>query len=464
MSGAELFLIEALLWEFFERRLSRKYIEQYQPFPLPSEEARLHNVSDVSIVVTTVSWDNSFLRALTSMLANSPGEIIVVTTDSEKERAHSILRSDPIQVTVANTDTQLKFLTIPSPNKRDQLIVGINECKGNIIALVDDDAFWNPHTLLHLLAPFQEPDVGLVGGPIESYIPEERKDPGVITPWEVAALWNRSKCRGGNKAFYVADSSTNFTVSSATMLLRAEIVKDPVFQREFAEETFAGKRQDTGDDAFITRWVMFQHLRDERQGVPRWRFGMQFTPEATVSTSLMTDSRFTRQMKGWLRTGLRFRIACLFYEPGLRNFWRTTPYMCRKMAEDMYNPLLTLLWYVAFFETLQTRPLLAMLITMWYLYGLFGGIMAFAREFPYCRSQIWAAVIADRVSLVSDWYCWFTLDEEDCNLRRGAGDDGEKDDGWKVPYSFKILSTQKFTEILTYRLLKNLLERTLIRR
>ncbi|TRX92400.1 hypothetical protein FHL15_006786 [Xylaria flabelliformis] len=420
----EFVLLESLLWEIAERRLSRKYIQQYKPFPLPSEDTRLFNASDVSIIVPTVGFDpESFSRAIISWLANSPLEIIIVTIDSERQKVIDFLDSERIRA--ANENTQITVESISHPNKRDQLVAGVRESIGRIIAFADDDVLWYPHTLLHLLAPFQEPDIGLVGGPIESYLPENRQDASVITPYEVAALRNRSKRRGGNKAFYARDGSTNFTVSGATMLLRAVVVKDPDFQNAFMQETFAGIRQNSGDDAFITRWVLFQHLREGRKVIQKWRLGMQLTPEATVTTTLMTDSRFIDQMKRWLRTGLRFRLICLFEDPGLVNFWHNTPYMCRKMIEGLYNPFLNIIWYVAFFVTLRRRPLMALLLALYYFYGLVNGMLAFAQEFPYCRQKIWAAVIADKVSLVSDFYSWATLASESWASRQGVDDAGK---------------------------------------
>jgi hypothetical protein len=39
---------------------------------------------------------------------------------------------------------------------------------GKILALVDDDASWEKKTLLlHLLAPFEQDKIGLVGGAIK---------------------------------------------------------------------------------------------------------------------------------------------------------------------------------------------------------------------------------------------------------------------------------------------------------
>ncbi|KAI0973407.1 hypothetical protein F4678DRAFT_477875 [Xylaria arbuscula] len=414
-----LFLIKRFLWDRAERRLATKYIQRYKPFPLPTEKDRLFDVSDVSIIVPTVGFDpSSFSQALVSWLANKPREIIIVTIPEELQSATTLVNLDPIQA--ANVCTELKLLTIPLPNKRDQLVRGIRACTGKIIALADDDSYWNPHTLIHLLAPFQESDIGLVGGPIESYLPTERQDPSVITAWEVAALRMRSKRRGGNKAFYVADGSTNFTVSGATILLRAEVLKDPIFQFEFAEERFQGVRMNTGDDSFITRWVLFQHLREDRKGAKKWRLGMQITPEAQVTTSLIPDRRFAEQVKRWARTALRFRLTSLFRDPGLRNFRRETPYMCRKMIESMCNPFLNLLWYVCFFLVLRDRPLLGTLIALYYIYGIVSGILAFSREFPFTRRKIWAAFLVDRVSMVSDWYCWLTLGQESWASRRGV--------------------------------------------
>ncbi|KAI0442714.1 nucleotide-diphospho-sugar transferase [Xylaria telfairii] len=423
MSIAEFFLLETLLWELAERRLAGKYIRKYQPFPLPTQDERLFNTSDVSIIVPTINWNPAtFPRAIVSWLSNRPLEIIIVTPDNQRPQLVEFLENDELIDDARDDDPDINIWTgsIPFANKRCQLVAGITLAKGRILALVDDDAIWNADTLLNLLAPFQQPEIGLVGGPIESYVPEERQDASVISAYEVAALRNRSKRRGGNKAFFVRDGSTNFTVSGATMLVRAMIVQEPDFQNAFMYEKFAGVRQTSGDDSFITRWVLFQHLQPNRPWRYQWRLGMQLTPEATVLTTLMTDRRFIDQMKRWLRTGLRFRLICLFRDPGFWNFRRTTPYMCRKMLEGLYNPILNVCWYFAFFTTLGRTPLLAIPIALYYFYGLVSGTMAFLREFPYCRRKFYAAVLADKITIVSDFYSWATLFVENWSSRYGA--------------------------------------------
>ena len=175
-----------------------------------------------------------------------------------------------------------------------------------------------------------------------SYLPPSRKHPDIVTAWEMAAIRLRGKRHGSMKAAYTADGGINFCVSGVTMLLRAEILRDPVFQHAFTNDFWSKERQNTGDDRFITRWVLFGHL-SKRSGLQnpgkgkQWSIGMQLTEEAEVGTSIMPDSRFIGQLKRWYRSGLRHRLMCLIWEPGLLGIRQVCPYMARKMVEGMLN-------------------------------------------------------------------------------------------------------------------------------
>ncbi|KAI1194032.1 hypothetical protein F5X97DRAFT_327961 [Nemania serpens] len=68
--------------------------------------------------------------------------------------------------------------------------------------------------------------------------------PAIITAWELSTLWARSRRQGGSKAFYIADGSTNFTVSDATIIIPAAVVAVSVFQNEFTKKTFESRRPD----------------------------------------------------------------------------------------------------------------------------------------------------------------------------------------------------------------------------
>jgi hypothetical protein len=173
------------------------------------------------------------------------------------------------------------------------------------------------------------------------------------------------------KAAFAADGGTNFSVSGVTMLLRGEILRDAVFQNAFTRDSWMGKRQNTGDDSFITRWVLFHHQLDhtshrlnagllktsakflekaETESMDphkQWKLAIQHTEEAVVSTSLHPDSRFASQIQRWYRSGMRLRINCLLIEPGFCAMRRTTPFMARKMVEGMMSPVLSWLRLIA---------------------------------------------------------------------------------------------------------------------
>jgi cellulose synthase/poly-beta-1,6-N-acetylglucosamine synthase-like glycosyltransferase len=149
----------------YEDWVRRKYSNRYKPWPLPSVEDRLFDASDVSIICPTIDFHDSpgnLAESVRGWISNGPGEVIFITTMPMLEKLHDII------ATVDFRTTQVKCITIEHPHKRDQLVMGINESKGSILALVDDDAYWHgDKVLLNLLAPFQDTDVGLVGGPIK---------------------------------------------------------------------------------------------------------------------------------------------------------------------------------------------------------------------------------------------------------------------------------------------------------
>ncbi|KAI6080849.1 glycosyltransferase family 2 protein [Hypoxylon rubiginosum] len=426
---------------------ARAYAQQYRPFPVPPIEQAKFAPSDVSIIVPTVDWDNDLSINLRTWLRCRPREIIFVTTTQLQPKLIQLFQATlGLAEELKQLGIPFHILTVEHANKRAQLCRGINEAKGKIVALVDDDARWTgDEVLTTLLAPFENDDVGLVGGPIESYIPYERQRSEIITGWEVAALRTRSKRRGGNRAFFAADGSTNFTVSGLTMLLRTEIVKDPYFQHLFTNDLWRGAPQNTGDDGFITRYVLFHHhlpqspFSTARPGT-QWRLGMQFDPRATVQTSLLTTSQYVEQSRRWYRSGLRLRLTCLLWEPGMAKFWRTAPYMARKMAGSMFGIIFNFLQIYLWFQVWSEYPKVAGLLFLWRMWVYISSLSAFCKEFPYIGiSNIWAAVLADHTYLISDLFSWSSLWLETWSNRPtvGNGEGGRGAQGPKQPKGLK---------------------------
>lgn len=155
----------ASLFDLYDRRVEARHQQTYRPFPVPPADRRRFHPADVSLVVPTVDTDFVvFAACLASWSRCAPGEIIVVATEAQAARVAEFLPGDGGNAST----TRITLLAVDRPNKRHQLIKGIQASRGKILALVDDDARWeSAETLTSLLAPFEVDDIGLVGGPVE---------------------------------------------------------------------------------------------------------------------------------------------------------------------------------------------------------------------------------------------------------------------------------------------------------
>ncbi|KAK8040295.1 hypothetical protein PG991_000083 [Apiospora marii] len=427
------------LYDFYDRRADAQNEKKYRPFPVPPPDRRRYGPRDVSLVVPTVDTEpTTFAACLETWARCRPGEILVVTTEAQAAGVYELLSTAAKGVN--NTDsTRIELLTIEKPNKRHQLTRGIQAARGG--------------------------DLGVA----PTYLPPDRRDPATITPWEVAALRLRANRHARMKAAYVADGGINFCVSGVTMLARARMLRDdPLFRFAFVHERWLGRRQNSGDDTFITRWCLFHHLLDHkaRRGemvgqlrrdaaaakmgsrgtedggsvneedearfeqllkvteldTKRWRLGVQMTEEATVPTYLKAGPEFVGQMKRWTRSGLRLRLTCLLFEPGIFKMYKTAPYMTRKMVECMFAAPLHWLFIACWFICLKQAPALGVLILLYETYKWADNLIGFVGQFPYAAPYWWAAAVVEKVQLLSDLYCWLTLGTEAWETRNTDGD------------------------------------------
>ena len=145
------------LWELYDGHLFRKYAARPRQIPLPA--APRYNPGDVSIVIPTVDTPAALTECLSSHLLNHPREIVIVTVGRDKDRVLNLVEK------VDDPDGKIRVLTIEVANKRRQMVCGIQATTGKILALVDDDTLWpTPAVLPHLLAGFEDANVGGVTG------------------------------------------------------------------------------------------------------------------------------------------------------------------------------------------------------------------------------------------------------------------------------------------------------------
>lgn len=114
--------------------------------------------TDVSIVVPTIDNGEEFLLAAKQWIKNEPKEIIIVTSKAMQQEL-----SKTVEENFGGHQNLFQVLSVEKPNKRVQMVAGIQAARGEIVALSDDDAVWTDAFLDWSLAPFDDDAMGGVG-------------------------------------------------------------------------------------------------------------------------------------------------------------------------------------------------------------------------------------------------------------------------------------------------------------
>lgn len=124
---------------------------------------------------------------------------------------------DDADLTEQFSDLPLTYIDAPPqglPNARNR---ALTHCDGEIVCFIDDDAYVGPSWLTHIVAEFESPDVGAVGGPVVD--PGQQLRP--VTP--IAEL------RANGEVIDNFDSSVRASVDhirGANMHYRREILEE----------------------------------------------------------------------------------------------------------------------------------------------------------------------------------------------------------------------------------------------
>ncbi|CCF34064.1 glycosyltransferase family 2 [Colletotrichum higginsianum] len=382
-------------WYTYDEALTKYLASKTKPIPLPEKPS--YQSTDVSIIVATINTPDSFTNSLRLWLANRPKEIIIVTIERDLQRVYDLVK--PI---VDEGEDRISVMTADYASKRHQMVVGVQEAQGKILALVDDDAFWNTTEVIpYLLAPFENPKVGGVTGKQSALIAPERRNSAVITPWEVASLRSLDNQNNVQAVRSNADGGC-FCMVGRTMMVRAEIVTDPRFMHAITTDTWCGKLLNTGDDVFLTRWL-------QTEG---WDIAIQNAPEAEITTIVFDNASFLRQLVRWQRSAIQSFLTIVFFQPGIGQIAKKHPYMARKLVERLLRPLLAWIHIFAFIQGLRNNSTFAYFAAFWYIWGWISAYRGFIRRFPYAAPHIWACFLLDNAHPILEVYAWLTITTE----------------------------------------------------
>lgn len=143
-------------WFWFMVRVCAYWL--YKPIQPPQEKARYQACKDVTILVPTIdAASDGIRRALASWLVSDPFQIIFITIESAKSPLQALAREFDA------TGTKIRVITVKKPNKRRQMVYGVNHTRTPIVIFADDDVIWPPEMIRWILAPFEEKQMGGVG-------------------------------------------------------------------------------------------------------------------------------------------------------------------------------------------------------------------------------------------------------------------------------------------------------------
>jgi cellulose synthase/poly-beta-1,6-N-acetylglucosamine synthase-like glycosyltransferase len=247
---------------------------------------------DVSLIVPTIDFDSDLIVSLRSWLSNEPKEIIIVTSARQLAALTELIHTELL----AEERRTVQILSYPRANKRGQLVTGIQKATGSIIFFADDDVFWPPTVVAYMLAGFEcATGVGAVGGFHRARRQDTPAAADLFNGWQALAA-RRLSIRKLDIAVSVHLDGSVPCVSGRTAAYRSEIVRDSEFQKHFTNEYWLGLyRLNSGDDQFMTRWVIDQG----------WPIRIQSAPEAEIETTVLRNAVYLRQWLRWRRHALR---------------------------------------------------------------------------------------------------------------------------------------------------------------
>ena len=269
-----------------------------RPIPIP-DNPKL-TAQDVTVVIPTIEGDGEVLsETIRTILATEPFEIILVTINSNLERAKSMVK-------VMGT-SRIKLRGVASPNKRRQMVRAIPEITTDITVFADDDVLWPPNLLPWMLAPLEDETYGGVGTNQRLRRSEACKFQQRVYGY-LNALYLERRNFDCASCMYMDGGLP--CLSGRTVAYRSNILRDDAFIHGFTHEEWLGRYQlSADDDNFITRWLVSHDKK----------IGFQYHKEAEVLTTLEDNPNFVKQCLRWSRSNWRSNITSMFCD---RHIWR----------------------------------------------------------------------------------------------------------------------------------------------
>ena len=284
--------------------------------------------ADVTVVVPVYEPPPAFNANMISLLANNPAKILIVADITCVSKIQTII--DSLE---CDNSHLVEVIPEPLPGKRAALSTGLREVRTRLTCFVDDDCQWCADTyLIDLIKPFDNRTIGGVGSkqimrPSEESPAEDGGEPifRKANILEVMADFRLAVRYIDLMATTAVDRGAS-CISGRTMCFLTDAIGEEKFHDEFMHESLFGIHLLSGDDKFITRYVI-------KKGYKTYH---QLQKGCVLTTTFeRTRKKHMSQLIRWSRNTWRSDMTALFIE---RKIWLHNPFTAFLLFDKLFTP------------------------------------------------------------------------------------------------------------------------------
>ena len=330
--------------------------------------------ADVTVVVPVYEPPPAFSANMISLLANNPAKILIVADVTCVSKIQAI-----VDALDCDNSHLVEVIPEPQPGKRAALSTGLKEVRTRLTCFVDDDCQWCCETYLtDLIKPFDNRTIGGVGS---KQIMRPSEDPPKETEVGGEPIFRKANIYEVMADFRLAvryiDLMATTTVdrgasciSGRTMCFLTDAIGEEEFHYKFMHESLFGVHLLSGDDKFITRYVLNKGYKTYHQ----------LQESCVLSTTFeRTRKKHMSQLIRWSRNTWRSDLIALYIE---RKIWLYNPFTAFLLFDKLFTPFFLM-------YGLLVIPVYSILRKDWFVVGAWLVWLIFSRavklSYHFCR-------------------------------------------------------------------------------
>jgi cellulose synthase/poly-beta-1,6-N-acetylglucosamine synthase-like glycosyltransferase len=268
-----------------------------------------YSKQDVTAIIPVYEPPPTFMLTIQTLVKNGMPRILVVADITCHEKVREMVKEYP----------QVEVIIETLPGKRAAMATGLKYVKTKLTCFVDDDVQWCDTVLEYILHPFNN-DATIAGVgcehrarysswyDVQMILADIRLSVRMLELFATSVVDKGASCVSGRTACY-----------------KTSFIQEDAFYEKFLNEKFFGMQVVSGDDKFLTRYIMNKNGKIWHQGGKM----------CYLTTTFERGPRFIKQLLRWSRNTWRSDITCVFIE---RCVWKNNPFTAVVMLDKFVTP------------------------------------------------------------------------------------------------------------------------------